>query len=58
MALPVVHATFEQELVEPVRVFEELATTKTFTSANDFTTDDLCLLEGILSRIWQAWCHF
>jgi hypothetical protein len=58
MALPVVHATFERELVEQVRVFEELAMTKTFTSSNDFTTDDLCLLEGILSRIWQAWCHF
>ena len=30
---------------------------KTFTDASDFTTDDLCLLEGVLSRIWQAWCR-
>src|ERR1019366_122037 len=49
---------FESQLQEPTRVFEELATVKTFTDAGDFTTDDLCLLEGVLSRIWQAWCGF
>lgn len=58
MPLANIHASFEGDLMEPTRVFEELATKKTFTDARDFTTDDLCLLEGVLSRIWQAWCRF
>lgn len=58
MALATIHASFEASLREPVRVFEELATTKTFRASHDFTTDDLCLLEGVLSRIWQVWCGF
>ena len=58
MPLANIHATFEGDLIEPTRVFEELATKKSFTDARDFTTEDLCLLEGVLSRIWQAWCRF
>jgi hypothetical protein len=58
MPLADIHTVFEAELQEPTRVFEELATVKTFTDARDFTTDDLCLLEGVLSLIWQAWCRF
>ncbi|SPA17222.1 hypothetical protein [Cupriavidus taiwanensis] len=27
-------------------------------SSADFTSHDEYLLEGILSRLWQAWCHF
>jgi hypothetical protein len=58
MALQTIHTDFEEALLEPTRVFEELATAKTFNSTTDFTTDDPCLLEGILSRIWQTWCRF
>lgn len=58
MPLADIHTIFESDLQEPSRVFEELATVKTFGDARDFTTDDLCLLEGVLSRVWQAWCRF
>jgi len=58
MSLITVQNSFESALVEPVRVFEEVATTRLFTKAADFTTDDLCVLEGALSRIWQVWCQF
>lgn len=30
----------------------------TITSASDFAEKDECLLEGLLSRTWQAWCTF
>lgn len=58
MALLQVHTEFEADLLEPTRVYEELATSKTFTALTDFTVDELCQLEGVLSRIWQAWCRF
>jgi hypothetical protein len=58
MPLKDIHQDFETELLEPVRVFEEIATTKTFVAASDFTIEDLCLLEGVLSRVWQTWCRF
>jgi len=52
------HTQFELELDEWTRVFEELATTRTHTGAADFTIEEECLLEGLLSRIWQSWCRF
>jgi len=58
MLLRDIQRAFETALLEPVRVFEEIATTKTFSAPSDFTTDDLCLLEGVLSRTWQIWCRF
>lgn len=58
MSLHQIHTDFEAELLEPTRVFEELATMRTFGGSADFTTDQLCLLEGVVSRIWQAWCRF
>lgn len=30
----------------------------TIASASDFAEKDECLLEGLLSRTWQAWCTF
>jgi hypothetical protein len=33
-------------------------TKPTIGSASDFTLHEECLLEGLLSRIWQAWCKF
>src|SRR5262245_58695041 len=27
-------------------------------ASNQFTLLDECLLEGLLSRVWQAWCNF
>jgi hypothetical protein len=58
MSLLAIHSDFENDLIEPFRVYEELATVKTFNSATDFTLDELCLLEGVLSHVWQAWCRF
>ena len=28
------------------------------TSASQFSVLDECLLEGLVSRVWQAWCNF
>ncbi len=28
------------------------------SSASNFSIQDECLLEGLLSRVWQAWCSF
>jgi hypothetical protein len=58
MALLAIHSNFESDLLEPTRVYEELATSKTFTASTDFTVDELCQLEGVMSRVWQAWCRF
>jgi len=27
-------------------------------SASDFTLQDECFIEGLLSRVWQSWCKF
>jgi hypothetical protein len=58
MPLEGVQAAFENDLAESIRAYEELATTKTFTRASDFTHEDICMLEGILSHTWQDWCRF
>lgn len=58
MPLDAIQADFEAGLVDSVRVYEELATTKTFGSASDFSHEDLCVLEGLLSHLWQCWCQF
>ncbi|WP_153067634.1 hypothetical protein [Paraburkholderia graminis] len=43
-------------LVECLRDF---TTARSSISASaDFVTDDECLLEGVLSRLWQAWAIF
>lgn len=34
------------------------AAKSTIASAADFAEKDECLLEGLLSRTWQAWCTF
>ena len=58
MPLGTIQADFEAGLIDSVRVYEELATTKTFASASDFVHEDLCVLEGLLSHLWQCWCRF
>jgi len=58
MSLDAIQAAFESEIAESVRAYEELATTKTFARAADFDHEDTCMLEGVTSHIWQAWCRF
>lgn len=41
---------------EHLRTF--CAAEKSIGASTDFTRRDEYLLEGILSRVWQAWCHF
>lgn len=57
MLLGTIHADFEAGLIDSVRVYEELATTKTFASASDFVHEDRCILEDLLSHLWQCWCR-
>ena len=38
--------------------FRDFASTKSLASAADFSLLDECLLEGLLSRVWQAWNSF
>lgn len=58
MPLGTIQVQFEQQLTESIRVYEELATTRTFSGAADFKHEDICQLEGVLSHVWQAWCRF
>lgn len=58
MPLEGIQATFENDLAESVRAYEELATARTFAQASDFVHEDICMLEGILSHVWQGWCRF
>lgn len=58
MSLDALHASLEVQLARLVTPFEELATTRTFSSSADFSLDEECLLEGVLSRIWQSWNWF
>jgi hypothetical protein len=38
--------------------FQDFAGSKSVNSATDFTILDECVLEGLLSRVWQAWNLF
>jgi len=59
MALEVARAKLSSELDALSRYFRDFAATKSgFSSASDFSLQDECLLEGLLSRVWQAWCNF
>jgi len=58
MPLANFQVAFETALAGPTAVYEELATTRTFSKAGDFAIHDLCVLEGVLSRVWQIWCDF
>src|ERR1035438_9698757 len=58
MPLLALHASLETELDAAMVLYEELGTSKSLTCAADFTSHDECVLEGILSRIWQSWCRF
>jgi hypothetical protein len=58
MPLEGIQSALENGFSESIRAYEELATKKTFGQASDFVHEDICMLEGILSHIWQGWCHF
>jgi hypothetical protein len=58
MALPNVWTIFEQDLDSQSAHIRVFAAAKTITSSTDFSFHDECLVEGLLSRIWQTWNQF
>jgi hypothetical protein len=58
MALSVVWSSFEQALDSQSAHIRGFAAAKTITASSDFSFLDVCLLEGLLSRVWQTWNDF
>lgn len=59
MPLPAIHLQLQAELNILDQHFRDFAAGKpTINSAAGFTYLDDCLLEGLLSKTWQAWCGF
>src|SRR4051812_21856864 len=59
MALYVEWTQLNSELTSLSDHLRDFAAKKSgLTSAADFSVLDECLLEGLLSRVWQTWCKF
>lgn len=59
MALSVAFNLLETELDILAKELRAFAAEKSPLNAHDrFSLSDECLLEGLLSRVWQAWCGF
>ena len=59
MALQVACSKLSSELDLLSNYLRDFASKKPgLSSASDFSIQDECLLEGLLSRVWQAWCNF
>lgn len=59
MALHLAWTELSSELDSLSNYLREFASTKPgLSSASHFSVLDECLLEGVLSRVWQAWCNF
>jgi hypothetical protein len=59
MSLQAAEAKLSSDLDLLSKYFRDFAATKPgITSASIFSTQEECLLEGLLSRSWQAWCAF
>jgi hypothetical protein len=58
MPLLDLYEAFEKDLNGVLPVYEEIATTRSFNSSADFSTEHECLLEGVTSRVWQHWSKF
>lgn len=59
MPLDVVWTQFEVELNSLSLHFRDFASKKrSLTASSDFSLLDECILEGLLSRVWQAWNRF
>jgi hypothetical protein len=59
VALPAALARLQRELgviAEHLRAFA--AGKASVSDSNHFTFLDECLLEGLISRVWQEWCQF
>jgi hypothetical protein len=59
MAIVAAFHTLDNELNALVTELRSFAVSRSpINAANRFSMLDECLLEGILSRVWQAWCNF
>jgi hypothetical protein len=59
MALPALQTRLESEFTTLVVELRGFAKSKAaISSSRDFSLSEECYLEGVLSRVWQAWCAF
>ena len=58
MALQTAWAQLESSLDSLSAHFQSFAAAKSLNASSDFSTLDECMLEGLLSRVWQAWNNF
>lgn len=59
MPLEVVRQQFRQEIEGfAIELSAFVSAKSSLASATDFSLREECLLEGMLSRIWQSWCRF
>jgi len=58
MALQIAWTQLENNLDSLTLHFENFAATKAVSAPSDFSILDECVLEGLLSRVWQAWNGF
>jgi hypothetical protein len=58
MSLTNVWAALDQDFGSQSVHFRDFAASKTIVSSSDFSVLDECLLEGLLSRVWQTWNNF
>jgi hypothetical protein len=59
MSLQVTASKLSSDLDTLDKYFRDFAATKaSIASASNFSLREECLLEGLLSRAWQAWCTF
>ena len=59
MALTTLHGRLDADFARLEGHLRSFVTSRaTISSASDFSERDECLLEGLLSRVWQAWGAF
>ncbi len=59
MPLVAARSELDQVLDRLAQMLSDFAASKpSLTAPNSFTLTDECLLEGLLSRLWQGWCQF
>lgn len=59
MSLQVAESKLSSDLDILSKYFRDFAATKSgITSASNFSLQEECVLEGLLSRAWQSWCTF
>jgi hypothetical protein len=58
MSIDALQSVMEAELNDITALYEEIATASNLASSADFSLENECVLEGVLSRAWQTWNRF